>query len=367
VDSKARAVNRAGLLLLALAFPAAAQVVAGSYVGNGTSGRGVATRITPKWVWVKKENNGNATRTVVRTATMNGTLSKSINSSLLSGVLDAGILAIETGGFRVGDIPEVNSAGELYWFVAGIESPSAAVGSYTGDGQSGRLVPTPGLSPDWVLVLAESDATPTFAVDAPDAGLNHLFHGASVPAPTAFTAIGAGGFKVGAAAESNEPGTTYHFIAVEKTAGQSSIGTYLGNGANQRHVGPMGLFPQWAFVVAPQTNAVQGFAGRSTGGELAVADPSIGSSAGIFPVQGGIDIDGGSGRINGNNVEFVYVALGGATLLADGGVLGDPSVLLAGAVASPRHLQVGCACGTTSPLIGLPFLLLLWGRGRRRS
>jgi uncharacterized protein (TIGR03382 family) len=235
VDSKAGAVNRGWLLLVALALPASAQVVAGSYRGDGTSGRRIETLVTPKWVWVKKENNGNATRTVVRTATMNGTLSKTINSSLASGVLDAGIVAIEAGGFRVGDLVEVNAAGELYWFVVGIESPSSAVGSYAGDGQSGRLIPT--------------------------------------------------------------------------------------------------------------------------------------------PASGGIDIDGGGGRINSNGIEIVYVALGGATLLPDGGVLGDPSVLQAdagasgtdGGVGRPRDLQVGCACGSSSPALALPLLLLLWGRGLRRN
>ncbi len=347
--------------LVVWSLPAWAQVVAGSYVGDGTAGRFVDTRVTPTWVLVKGEAGPINEPAMMRTATMTGDASKRLAGTTVTPMAPDGITSIDDGGFRVGTRPEVNAAGHRYWFVAGLAGVSSVVGKYTGDGTADRQVPI-GFAPDWVLLLPDSNDEPVFALDAPDSGLNHVFHGREGVAPAGFLALESGGFRVTSLASSNASGTAYHYVAVRKKPELAAIGTYVGDGARFRSVLGLGLYPQWVFVSLPETNAVHGFAGRPGHVELTLTGAGP-SSAGLVPVPGGFETDGGTGRVNINNREYAFVALGGASVLEDGGVLGDPSVLEVPR-AAPKHYGVGCACGAGG---GGPLLLLiLLGMSERR-
>ena len=60
----------------------------------------------------------------------------------------------------------------------------------------------------------------------------------------AITALGATGFTVRTSANVNTNGRTYHYAAWKAVAGEMSVGSYVGNNADNRNITGVGFQPE---------------------------------------------------------------------------------------------------------------------------
>src|SRR5688572_23273865 len=130
---------------------AAAQVLSGTYTGDGANGRFIdQLGFQPDVVIVKGDN---AQVGVIRSSSMAGDNTKPMTGAT---ALTANLIeTLETTGFTIGDDSRVNqNAIEYYWIAFKQGSKRLKVGSYTGNGAASQAISGVGFSPEFVIVLA---------------------------------------------------------------------------------------------------------------------------------------------------------------------------------------------------------------------
>ncbi len=256
-----------GLLLLGLAWlPAAhAQIVSGSYVGNGTAGRTITgLGFRPDIVIVKVDFDGQAdpnppcsslddcSSAVIRTSTMAGANSKPVKGNqAFAGNM---ITAIGADGFTVGNHLKVNALNSCpastttpctYYWTAIKADTSIKVGFYVGNGGTQPIAGL-GFSPEWAATIPTDTASPMMRFSV-DANTYHWWSGAPL-APT-INSLDATGFTVqngcGASCNQNAAGVTYHYIVMDDTPGHVKVGSYLGDATSPRTITSVGFQPAY--------------------------------------------------------------------------------------------------------------------------
>ena len=245
-----------GLLLgfLSIADPAAAQVATGTYLGNGVNGRIVNIGFQPDVVIVKV-NWGDATAdnsaTLIRTTTMPANNSKPMRGS--QALIATGIRSFTATGFTVGTDNRVNSntyCGGVctYYWVAFKANANLKVSSYTGGGGSQSITGL-GFSPDYAMVLPGNTYQCRHRPRA--GGARSDIFGVSGARTDAITSLDGDGFAVNDTGENSSPNlatVTYHYVAWNAVAGQTSVGSYTGNDVDNRAIGLPGFQPQYVIV-----------------------------------------------------------------------------------------------------------------------
>ena len=139
------------LVLLPSGSRAWAQMLTGSYVGNGVDNRSITgLGFRPDLVIIK----GNAAQdAVIRTSTMAGDASKDlVDANPLTANL---IQSLDLNGFSFGNDPRVNSSGTSYFWAAFKAAPAELkVGTYLGNGKNNHAVTGVGFSPEYIVVLS---------------------------------------------------------------------------------------------------------------------------------------------------------------------------------------------------------------------
>lgn len=286
------------------------EVLSGSYVGNGADNRQITgLGFSPDLVIVKGDTAQNA---VLRAYPWAGDFTK----DLIDGTVTADrIQSLDTEGFTIGTDARVNSNGVTYHWIAWIGGAGEmTAGTYTGNGASGRNITDLGFAPDFVIVLG-STVEAVYRNSA--AAASHSFDAASSAAW--ISALGADGFTIGNDARVNSNGGTYAYIAWREVAGRMDVGTYAGDGADDRSIAGVGFQPEYAFV---QRNAT---------GYNALHHPrSIGASTDstlFFDARGafanyiqGLEADGfqvgNQTNVNAASATYVYAAWAASTLTA---------------------------------------------------
>ncbi|MCH7798092.1 MAG: hypothetical protein IID28_06565, partial [Planctomycetes bacterium] len=223
-----------------------------TYTGDGTNNRAITgVGFQPDVVIIKGDTSKNA---FLRSSTMTGDASKSLvgNPSLQSGRIQS----LDADGFTVGSSnADVNGGGTTYYWVAfKVNAGQLDVGTYSGNGADNRSIGGVGFQPDYVIVLSAGSH-------------NVLHHSSTMPADfsvrfseqTMFTdriqAFEPDGFQVGTHNQVNMSGTTYHYVAFKASAGQLSVGSYPGDGANDRNITGVGFQPVYLILKAEGVNA----------------------------------------------------------------------------------------------------------------
>ena len=221
------------------------EVLTGIYVGNGVDNRQITgLGFHPDVVIIKSILTQQA---VVRTSTMTGDVSKNMATGE---IVSNAIQSLDPSGFTVGTLPQVNSGPGLYQWVAWKTGTNEMkVGTYTGTGASQSIA---GLdfSPDIVFVLGNNSDEPVHKVSTvtPAATAFTFSGGAST---NYITALGSDGFTVGTDTRVNRDGDLYHYVAWTEIPGKIDVGTYTGNGADNRNIPGVGFQPDFVMV---QTN-----------------------------------------------------------------------------------------------------------------
>lgn len=214
------------------------QMETGTYSGNGVDDRAITVGFQPDIVIVKSNSNSEAH---IRTSTMPANQDKAMVGAVSLASQTNRIQSFDSNGFIVGNNSDVNSTGRNYYWVAWkASSGNVAVGSYTGDGTSGRDI-TVGFNPLIGFLMSASNYRAVFRTDAFANSYrfdtNAVSNALTGDTPTAFT--------VGNSNESNRSGTTYYYAMFASVSGQSDTGSYTGDGVSGRVIN-VGFQPDFA-------------------------------------------------------------------------------------------------------------------------
>lgn len=121
-------------------------------------------------------------------------------------------------------------------------------GSYTGNGTSQSITGI-GFAPDIVIVKSYGlDRAPYIrSTDMPATNSKQLIDNLAF-VTTQITSLDADGFSVGSGNAANENGETIQYIAIKAAVADCKIGTYVGNGADNRSISGIGFEPTMVWV-----------------------------------------------------------------------------------------------------------------------
>lgn len=234
----------AAVALIASAVGVPAQVLTGSYTGDGTDGRAItAVGFTPSMVIVQGLG---ATPPVCRTATMPGDAAKALSGS--QSLRPNRIEGFLPDGFTVGSDSLVNAPNITYHWIAFFAVPEEmTVGTYLGDDTEYRAIAGLGFRPDYVMVLGELDEE-VWHRPASMLGEFSLPYDRDKAALNRIQGLLIDGFEVGEHPAVNLQGITYHWAAWRAVPGQMTVGNYVGDGTADRAITGLGLAPAFVLV-----------------------------------------------------------------------------------------------------------------------
>lgn len=235
--------------MLSVAGRAGSQMETGWYTGNGTSQSITGVGFIPEIVIIKGDTYQSA---VMRTDSMTGDNAKDLSSS---SSLQAGLItSLDTDGFSVGGDYRVNKGPMpfytyYYWAAFNAEGYQAEVGTYTGDGAASKTITTGLSNLGYAIVLP--------------AGGEYVVHRSSSMTKSyrfwycngtgdAIGSVSGSSFTVGqhsgTGVNLNVNGATYHYAAFKQIDGEMEVGSYTGNGQDNRTISGLGFTPEYLIV-----------------------------------------------------------------------------------------------------------------------
>ena len=205
------------------------------------------------------------------------------------------------------------------------------VGTYTGNGVDGHQITGLGFQPAFLLVKAGSGTLQAVMAhqDFP-AGESRDFNFPADQETDCIKSLDADGFTVGDDVKVNQDGVTYHWIAFyDDGSDVMRFGTYTGNGVDSRDIdiGAPAFQPDFVLVTR-FTGTTGGCCFRTSdiaGDKTASSIDNNDYANGIQALKStGFQVGTGS-DVNGNGVEYAYVAAKKSILAAGGTYTGDGS------------------------------------------
>lgn len=211
----------------------------GTYLGNGSNPRTIATGFQPDAVIVKRTTAvlghfRTASQPANETLFLGATVRDTTGNYLQSFVSD---------GFVVGTTD--NAAGSLYHYIAFKNTANfMKEGTYVADNTDNRSITGVGFQPSFVLTKNATDTTaantnPTFAQKCSQGDYGSFFS-ATANAVNNIQALESDGFQVGNSIYANGAGGTHYYLALggatanpASGAFEMATGTYTGNGGTQ--------------------------------------------------------------------------------------------------------------------------------------
>ena len=243
-----------GVLAAALPPPVRAEpgptlMATGSYVGDGGNSHPITgLSFRPDFVIVKHDGADGA---IAKHRDMPGGMSKHLNGDW--SFYSNRILSLEVDGFTVGSDQDVNDSGGMYYWVAFRESDEFALGTYTGNGSSGRDITGLGLDPVYVVVLADG-RLPWQSSREMTGGISLPFNTSS-SSTNRITDMVPDGFEVGSSSDVNAAGQTYYYLAFSESSGRQSVNDYWGNGSDPYDLTGLGFEPEYVLIKGSSTEA----------------------------------------------------------------------------------------------------------------
>lgn len=212
----------------------------------------------------------------------------------------------------------------------------AVTGSYTGDGTASQTITTAVSFPVhlvWLKNTTDGDfpmiATAAMVLDEVTQATR--LGGAEAWVTDCITSLGTGTFQVGTNARCNRAGTTHYYLALGQTAANDlALGTYSGNGVDDRNIVITPAFQPSFVLVAGNHSTVGGriWTTASVPATTACVFDTASSCSALTNNLQALNPDGfqvgTGGRTNTNTTTYAYVAIkSGALGLAHGTYAGD--------------------------------------------
>lgn len=320
----------------------AMQLASGSYIGNGTVNRAIAdVGFQPDVVIIK----GNAAQlAVMRTSTMAGDAAKELVGTIA--LQTNRIRSLDPSGFTVGTDAEVNGSGIGYTWVA-FRSDAAGdlrVGSYAGSGVDKRSIRGVGFQPSYVIVLPAGPQRAVHRSSAMDGDVTLPFADAGAK-PNYIQALEADGFQVGDNATVNTVGMTYHYVAWKAVAGSMNVGSYTGDGSDDRSIVGTGFRPDYLIVKARVKETAVHRTARMAG-ERALAFSAEANRPDAIQALGADGFRVGAAKsVNEPKTKYFWVAFRAP-----------------GSISSSGRLAITAVNGGANPTAGNPFSVVVQAR-----
>jgi len=230
----------------------------GKYLGDGKDNRQIkGVGFQPDVVILKSLDNTD--QALLKTSTMAAYTKK------WGGLWDNGLItSLDSDGFTVqGEIACNLKDVWFYWQAWKADGATVMkVGSYTGNGVDDRQYTDVGFEPDLVHIAKAAGSGPITSRSSSLSGdKSFQFTNNADVITNRIQDFIANGFELGDDLEVNGDGTTYHYVAFKAVTGAFAVGTYTGNGNDDRSITGFGFAPSYTIVVcesgAPQRRAVQ--------------------------------------------------------------------------------------------------------------
>ncbi len=244
-----------------VAMPAASGTFSmdqGSYTGTGTGFAISSLAFAPDLIMIKDNSTNYA---VFRTRDMAG----DTTAYLANAVADfaGGVTSMNSNGFNIGTSTIVNTSGTVYHWQAFGNAYRAdkyggaadfAIGTFYGNGIDDRNIIGMPFQPDLVTIKRNSTTAGTFRTTSMTGDLSSFF-GATAEASNVIQSFSTTGFQVGTNAASNTAASLHRWFAF-KVGTNFAIGTYTGDGVDNKAITSAGLKPDLAWI--KRTTAVAG-------------------------------------------------------------------------------------------------------------
>ncbi|MEE8458691.1 MAG: DUF2341 domain-containing protein [Phycisphaerales bacterium] len=221
-------------------------MVTGLYTGTGVAGLQITgLGFQPNVVIIRKDATGQAQ---IRISSMGAGLTKPLGNSVTVDAKTNRIESLDADGFTVGDHQSVNTATVDYYFYAWkAEAGVMQVGTYTGDGTGSHWINI-GMQPAYVIVFPDwaSDISHRFSTQAVGACFK-TFH-QQIVGINRILDYNATGFEVGINAFVNWNTGIFNYIAWAEVAGKMKVGTYAGDGIDDRTFTGLGFRPEAVLI-----------------------------------------------------------------------------------------------------------------------
>jgi hypothetical protein len=239
--------NRVGKTFYWTAIKASADIVLGSYTGDGNDDRNITgLSFTPQVVIVIPLNDHKVT---FKTSTMAGENSAFFGASAS---LDNTLQALIAGGFQIGDHARTNKAGDTYLYIALKQGDGIKVGSYPGNGVDPTTITGVGFRAEYLFIKSSSTNRAVQKSNVmPDVSTVEFDN--SREDDNRIHSLNNDGWVVGKQAQVNANGNTYHYVAFRNTPALSpgpcmSTGSYVGDGTSNKAITGLGFHPNVIIV-----------------------------------------------------------------------------------------------------------------------
>ncbi len=122
--------------------------------------------------------------------------------------------------------------------------PWLATGSYTGNGADNRDITGAGFQPDVVIVRAHNASAPVIRTSTMSGDASKIAGSNALLSSDLVQSLSSDGVQVGTLPQVNASGVTYWWVAM-KAGANLAVGTYTGNGADNRNITGVGFQPDW--------------------------------------------------------------------------------------------------------------------------
>ena len=193
-----------------------------------------------------------------------------------------------------------------------VESPSVdfrvATGLYPGNGQDDRPITGLGFQPDFVIVKGDHN-TPSVARSATmPAGQSKALGTNQGLRDDRILSLDADGFTIGASDWVNNAGVSYTWIALAGDPDLMVVGSYTGNGWDDRNISVPGMIPDYVIVMGENNvDAIQRFIEQEFDESLTFGFSSPASNRIQWFFSGGFQV-GSSDRVNASGIDYHYIA-----------------------------------------------------------
>ena len=222
------------------------QVQTGYYIGDGVSGLQISgIGFQPDFVLIRSASSSGPG--VFKTSAMPASVVAFTSANADN---TASQITLDSSGFTLGTISNVNSANIYYRWIAIAGSNCSAsgtfcVGTYTGDGTAIRNISV-GFQPSVVIVKRSTAVAAHLRTSSQPVNQTiFLNSNATDNAGNYIRNFGATDFQVGSL--DNVNGATYYYVAFANVSGIFAEGTYTGDGIDNRNIN-VGFEPDFVFV-----------------------------------------------------------------------------------------------------------------------
>lgn len=291
----------------------------GYYIGNGAVKTITNLGFSPDLVIIKSDTN--VTSPVFKTKQM---ISSSTSYFIATADATTGIIRLDPDGFTVSTSVGVASNNRYTWIAFdGSDCSSSGqfcTSAYIGNGGGTRAISNVGFQPDIAIVKQSTAVAANWRSSSMPSNTAQYFINTNQETTGAlFASLDATGYTVGTT--NNASAGIYYSISFKSTSGAINVGTFTGNGTDNRNITGVGFRPD--FVLIKNANATTAVAGvfnlnESYGDNSGFFTASANTFNSIQELQSDGFQVGNDNTANGNTNTMYYAAFGVAVALNPG-------------------------------------------------